>query len=932
MNGELRQALPSGTVTFLFTDIEASAERWERSRDAMSEAVRRHDELMRAVIAGRGGSVFKTVGDAFCAVFPTAPEAVAAALDAQGALAAADWSAVGGLRVRMALHTGSAEERDGDYFGPTVNRVARLLAIGHGGQVLVSGVAADLSQGLLPPLVALRDLGAHRLRDLAFPEQVYQLTGDRLAADFPPLRSLDTFRHNLPQQLTSFVGRDEELAQIREMLERTRLVSLVGTGGVGKTRTALHVAADLLERFPDGVWLVELAPLRDLGAIEAVLISVLGLASMAGGTPRQAIVGALRGKHTLLIFDNCEHVVREIATLVEALLVACPGLRVLASSREGLAIGGETIFRIPSLAVPPDGAPLSAEEARRYGAVTLFEERAATHQRDFALTDENAPVVAELCRRLDGIALAIELATPRLRFLSPKALLERLEERFRLLTGGRRNAIPRQQTMRALIDWSYDLLAEPERQLFRRVAVFVGGWTLEGATAVCSDDALVEWDVVDLLGALVDKSLVAVELGDADQRFRMLESTRQYAREKLEGSAEAGRFARAHAEWVAARMEAFEERYWTSALLPAVRAAAPELDNVRAAFGWALMQGNDPALGARIAASALAVFSELGLNVEAHRWAAAARDGAPSDDEALQGRLLIASNDALGTLSQSRSLRELQVACDMLRRSADRQLPTALLMLAMRLWRGGHIEEGRAVAEEALALARAGGERVALGLALRTSAVIGFEQQSEDENRAGIARLEEALRIFRALGDDARMANVLTYLGELAVVHDPVRAAAYGREALGVLRRMGAMDNDRFANALSNTAQYLLAGGEVEEAIALARESLALAQSTNLPQSRFFALIPLALGVALRGNEQSAARLLGFLDARVVALDVPLDPPERLMRRRIVEALDTGLGPGAYENLLAEGAELPERDAIAEALAATAPLHTVATR
>jgi class 3 adenylate cyclase len=335
-------AVPTGTVTFLFSDIEGSTTRWEAHRAEMQDALRRHDDLMRAAMLEHRGHIFKTVGDAFCVAFPDVPSAIEAALDAQRAIAAAgDWTEVDGLDVRMAIHTGLADERNGDYFGPVVNRVARLLAIGHGGQVLVSGVTTDLAQGLLPEQTSLRDLGPHRLKDLAFPEQVYQLCGTGLRSDFPPLRSLDTFAHNLPQQLTTFVGRDDELREVAQLLESVRLVTLVGTGGVGKTRLALQVAADQLERFPDGVWLVELAPLRDGTSIEGVLTSVLGIASTAGGNSRQAIVGALRGKRALMIFDNCEHIVGDTAVLIEALLMACPGLRVIASSREALSIKGE---------------------------------------------------------------------------------------------------------------------------------------------------------------------------------------------------------------------------------------------------------------------------------------------------------------------------------------------------------------------------------------------------------------------------------------------------------------------------------------------------------------------------------------------------------------------------------------------------------------
>ena len=319
--------------------------------------------------------MFKTVGDAFCVAFATGPEAIAAAIEAQRALAFENWETVGGLPVRMALHTGNADERDGDYFGPTVNRVSRLLSIAHGGQIIASGVTADLVQGQMPAQAALRDLGQHRLKDLAYPEQVYQVVAPGLQASFPPPKSLDTYRHNLPQQLSSFVGREDEIAQIESQLESARLVTLVGTGGVGKTRISLQVGADVLERYPDGVWLVELAPVRELGSIEGLLASILGVESTSGGTTRQALVASLRGKRALLIFDNCEHVVRDAASLIEALLVAIPTLRVLASSREGLGIAGESMFRMPSLAVPPPGTVVTVDDASRFGALALFGKR-----------------------------------------------------------------------------------------------------------------------------------------------------------------------------------------------------------------------------------------------------------------------------------------------------------------------------------------------------------------------------------------------------------------------------------------------------------------------------------------------------------------------------------------------------------------------------
>jgi class 3 adenylate cyclase len=473
-------SIPSGTITFVFTDIEGSTQRWDRDRAAMEEAVRRHDVLMREAVAAHNGYIFKTLGDAFCAAFARPEEAVAAIFDAQCALGAEDFSAVDGLRVRAAVHTGTADERDRDYFGPAVNRVARLLGIAHGAQVLVSGVTSDLVQGSLPSQASLRDLGEHRLKDLSRPEYVYQLVGPSLIADFPPLRSLGVLPNNLPSQSTRFIGREVELAAITKLVETNRLVTLVGSGGVGKTRTSLQVAANLLDGSGDGVWFIELAPLSSGDLIPSTVAHAMNLALPADGDQLEHLVRALQKKRALLVFDICEHLIEPAARVISAILRGCREVTTLASSRQGLGIAGETTYRMPPLTTPRDdpAAPLSAADAPRYTAIVLFAERARASDNRFALTDENAPIVADICRRLDGIALAIELAAARVKILSPRQLRDKLDERFRVLTGGSRDALPRQQTLRALIDWSHDLLDARERILFRRLGIFVDGFTL----------------------------------------------------------------------------------------------------------------------------------------------------------------------------------------------------------------------------------------------------------------------------------------------------------------------------------------------------------------------------------------------------------------------------------------------------------------------
>ncbi len=450
---------PSGTVTLLFTDVEGSTRLWEDEPKAMTTALRRHDEIIRAVIEGQSGYVFKTVGDAFCAAFATPQAALSATLVAQQQLVSESWPTGRPIRVRMALHTGVCEERDNDYFGPAVNRTARLEAIAHGGQVVVSGTTADLLSGSLPDGIKLRDLGQHRLKDLGRPEQVFQLEAEMLPSGFPPLVSLDNpeLPNNLPSLLSAFVGREPELTEIGQLLTSSRLVTLTGAGGCGKTRLALHAAAELLEGTAEGVWFVDLAPVTDAGQVLAAVAGVLGVPAQGGQPLPDALMAALREQAALLLLDNCEHVIDEAAAFCSQVVRNCPRVRILATSREPLGVDGERVYRVASLSLPPPEAE-SAEDLAASDAVRLFAERARAQDQGFALDDAVAPLVASVCRRLDGIPLALELAAARLSSMSLTQLSDRLDQRFRLLTGGSRNVMPRQQTLQATVDWSFSLL------------------------------------------------------------------------------------------------------------------------------------------------------------------------------------------------------------------------------------------------------------------------------------------------------------------------------------------------------------------------------------------------------------------------------------------------------------------------------------------
>src|SRR5215210_4070551 len=533
---------PTGTVTFLFTDIEGSTRMWEKDPEAMGSTVARHDEVLRGAIEANEGHVFKTVGDAFCAAFPTAPDALEAAISAQRLLHAGGQDEESRLRVRMALHTGAAEERGGDYFGPPLNRVARLLSVGHGGQVLLSSPAQELVRDQLPTGADLRDLGEHRLKDLIRPERVFQLLIPDLPEDFPALRTLDVRPNNLPVQPTPLVGREKEVEAVRERLggsSGARLLTLTGPGGIGKTRLALQVAAEALEEFEDGAFFVALAAIADPALVAPAIAGSLGVLDSGERPLIEGLKDHLRDRQPLLLLDNFEQVL-EASSLVGELLSSCPELKVLATSRISLRLYGEREYPVPPLALPDPAHLPPPERLTQYEAVRLFVERAQDARPDFSVTNENAPAVAEICARLDGLPLAIELAAARAKILSPQAMLSRLSNRLKLLKGGARDLPERQQTLRGAIDWSHALLEEGEKVLFAMLSVFAGGRTLEAIEAICDAEGDLPVDVLDGVEPLADKSLLREEEGPGGEpRFVMLETIHQYAKEKLEESGEA---------------------------------------------------------------------------------------------------------------------------------------------------------------------------------------------------------------------------------------------------------------------------------------------------------------------------------------------------------------------------------------------------------
>jgi predicted ATPase/class 3 adenylate cyclase len=750
--------LPTGTITFLFSDIEGSSRKWEQQPDAMRLALSTHDRLLREAFESSGGSIFKTVGDAFCVAFDTVQDALAGALQAQRALHTTHWEGIDALKVRMALHTGAAEQRDGDYFGQTLNRVSRILSAAHGGQVLLSLPTEELVRDHLPFGVQLRQLGEHRLRDLARPEHLFQLVAADLPSHFPALRSLESVPNNLPVQLTSFIGREREMSEVKRLLASTRLFTLTGSGGTGKTRLSLQVAAEILDSFPDGVWLVEFATIDDATLVVETVAAALEIRQEADRPLASTLTTFLRNRHLLLIFDNCEHVVAACARLAETLLRACPHLRILASSREPLGIAGETAWPLPPLSLPDHWrelaeGPDALERLTQYEAVRLFIDRATIVRPAFQLTNENVPTVARICWRLDGIPLAIELAAARVRVLTLDQIVERLDDRFHLLTTGSRTAVPRQQTLRSLIDWSYDLLTEPERTLLRRLSVFARGRTLEAIEAVCSGGGLESFEIIDLLTQLVDKSLVNVEKSPATgARYFVLESIWDYSHEKLAEAGEASIYRERHldyflrfAEETAPKLRGPAQREWLARF---------EADDINLRFAVETSE-ELPGLvekGLRILTAAQRFIEVRGLFKET-------RD--------VFARLLAHPDAAPRNAVRAR----------------------ALAAAARLAWVGDDTTASGALHEEALAIFRELGDFTGVAVTL---ADLGFHALDARDLPRAHTYFDEATALEKSLGDPRLSAHVRHPRAVLAAAEgDFAQALALEQESVTIFRQLG---------------------------------------------------------------------------------------------------------------------------------------------
>ena len=927
-------APPSGTVTFLYTDIEGSTRLWERHSQAMAIAHARHDQILRAAIESNNGYVFQVIGDEFCAAFHTVGDAVRAAVNSQVDLQAENWRETP-IRVRIGIHTGKAEvQKGGLYYGYiTLSHVQRVMSVGHGGQVLISFTTQALVQDELPEGVELRDLGQRQLKDLTRPEHIFQLVIPNLPADFPPLKIPQSFPHNLPAQLTSFVGREHELAEVKQLLSNTRLLTLTGPGGTGKTRLSLQLAAEVLDtkQFPDGVWLVELAPLADPTLVTQTVASTLGVREQPGRTLLDALTDYVRAKTMLLILDNCEHLIETSAQFTHSLLRAAPRLKILATSRESLGIGGETAYRVPSLPLPDPQQLHSLDALSQNDCVRLFVDRALAAYPPFRLKEKNALAIADICRRLDGIPLAIELASARTKVFPPEEIAERLDDRFRLLMGGSRTALERHQTLFALIEWSHNLLSEPERMLLRRLSIFAGGWSFEAAQAICGEG--IDAEMLDLLTHLVDKSLVAAEEQAEEARYRLPETIRQHARDKLLESGESEQIRNRHLDFFLRFAEVAEPKLRSAEQLEWLNRVETEHDNLRTALAWSLESGKSKA--ALELAGALYYFWELhGYLSEGFKWL---RDALTLSEGEQHGGV---TAEELYTLNRETIARRAKALYAAGRLFGDKEFDVegarTMIEESLRLWRQlgdkwwiaatlessgvikifqGDLQTAHDQFEEGVLLAREVEDRWPLALCLmRLAAVV-----ARTDMAAAHPLVEEAVVVARNVGDKYLLGFMLLGLATQNLIEGNLaEAEAIAKEALLELRATGG--GIYVLLALYGLVVITCLQGDSAKAKGYCWQLATLSRETGNPLVTLFAGTAFGFMLSISGQPERAVRLLAAFESQARQHGMKLNMmggPMQMAHNRFLEIARGQLDFVAFEAAWAEGQQMTIEEVIA---------------
>ena len=922
--------LPTGTLTHLFTDLEGSTQLWERYPEAMRSALARHYTILQDAVESHHGKIVKTTGDGLHAVFVSVSDGVLAALCAQETITTENWT-TSPLRVRMAVHTGEAELKNGDYYGADVNRAARLMDIGHGGQILLSQASATMGKDTLPPEVDLLDLGDHRLKDLTSAEHVYQLAHTKLPNHFPALRSLASYSHNLPLQLNSFVGRDQEMETIKNHLDSTRLLTLFGPGGTGKTRLMLQTAAQVLDGYKAGVWLVELASLTDPDQLVPRVASTFSLREQPNQTLLETLTDYLRYKQLLLLLDKCEHLVAASAQLVEHLLQNCPELSVLVTSREGLGIQGEVTYQVPSLTLPSQ-EEAALEEIYHSECARLFAERAREVLPTFELNAENAGYVAQICRRLDGIPLAIELAAARINVLSTEQIANRLQDRFRLLTGGSRTALPRQQTLKALIDWSWGLLSESERHLLRYLSVFSGSWSLDAAEAIAGGhtgdpSSPEQLDVLENLTHLVAKSLVVAERGSHHgNRYRILESIRHYAHDRLVESGAATQLRDQHAEYYSKYFIDAEEHLRGPEMVTWMKRLEVENDNLRTAMEWSLE--TRPEMVLRSLSALLFAGGGVTNASETRRWLeqaldrtrgqAGSVDGLSKTDKLYQAKayfLLATIYFSLGEHAASQAAAEASIS---LAREigATRELAAGLQMLALATAYLGDLDTAISTSHESITISRQNGHRWELGLALSSYSVLHTYSGELEQARS---YAQEGLKIAQEIGNPWQIGLSLRNAARIAAQQGNAQEAlTYFEQSVKLFEEQG---NRAFVIvSQSDLGHFLRRQGDIQSARAIYEKTiLAWFEHGSRPavahQLECFAYIARA-----HGNYERAIMLISAAESLRQAADAIRMGEEQEEYMQAVEQLQEKLDKDDYQAALRAGQAMTIDQAIAFAL------------
>jgi predicted ATPase/class 3 adenylate cyclase len=918
MTPSAEEHLPSGTVTFLFTDIEGSTRLLQQLGENFASLLAQHQQLLREAWETNNGSVVGTQGDSFFVAFSSAMDAIKAVVESQRALNAHEWPDGVDVRVRMGLHSGEPQISASDYVGIDVHRAARIASAAHGGQVLLSQRTCELVENELPDGVTLKDLGEHRLKDLRQPKHLYQLLIRGLPADFPPINSLDAVLNNLPVQLTSFIGREKELEDLKELIESARLVTLTGAGGSGKTRLALQVAAETIGYFHNGVFFVALAPITDPGLVASTMAQALGIKETAGRSILDSLKDYLQSKSLLLLLDNFEQVI-SAAPLVAELLANCVGLKVLVTSREGLHIGGEREYLVPPLALPDLTQLPSLESLSQYAAVDLFVQRAQAVKPDFKLTNESAQAVAEICYRLDGLPLAIELAAARIKILPPPAILVRLENRLTILTGGARDLPARQQTLRNAIAWSYDLLDENEQILFRRLSIFVSGCTVDAVEAVTGDhpDRVA---VLDQLESLVGKSLLReVEGEDGEPRYVMLETLREFGLEQLEASGEQDTIRSRHTSFFLALAESAEASLESAEQVQWMERMEQEHGNLRAALEWSRTAEGAGELCLRLA-GALGSFWEMHghFSEGRERLSAILSMGIAQGQMAARARLLARAAELAYRQSDYPATYSLaQESLTIFRKIGDKQgVASMLIKLGNSATERGSYGSASRFLEEALSIWRELEDKHGTARALISLGWVAL--RSGDHNLAH-TRLKEALTLSRELGDARSMGFELSGLGEVALRQgDYPRATQLMEESLEVRRQLG--NKWGIGVSLGMLGWVAMRERDWERAIVRLGESLKVRQEIGDKGGSAWCLERLA-GVAMAQSQlERAVRLFGAAAVLRSSIGSVIDPADEANYKKNISSLRANLGRKRFTEMWNEGRAMVIEQAVAYAL------------